>query len=89
MTDDEVQMAIANANPALVFAIERDHLASQTKDVQRRLFGLHGVIRCFRDAVTNDNPDVTDGLVTVLSELENLADTTETIADRIEKLANH
>lgn len=81
-----VDEATAKANPGLSFRIERDHLASQTQEIQRRLYGLEGVIRCFRNAVSNDNPDVNDGLITVLSELDNLAEMADTVADRLEKL---
>jgi hypothetical protein len=80
------QTAIASLDPALSFQIQRDHLNSEVKQIQGRLFGLQGVLRCFRALLQSDNPDVVDGLICCLSELESLADVTETVAEKLQAM---
>jgi hypothetical protein len=86
MTTKEVQKAIAASDPVLVFQIECNHLHDEAAVIQNRLYGLAGVIRCFQSITGTSNPNVVDGMVTVVAELEALADKAEYISDHIAEL---
>jgi hypothetical protein len=87
MTTEEVQTAIANANPALVFQVEKESLLSELWEIQKRLYGLQCVGRCLQSTLCPDRIlDVEESLTTVCSELATLADKTEMVWSRLEKL---
>ncbi|MBE9204883.1 hypothetical protein IQ218_17430 [Synechocystis salina LEGE 06099] len=89
MTTEEVQAAIANANPALVFKVEKESLLDELWEIQKRLYGLQSVSRCLQSALSPDRIlDIEESLTTVCFELATLADKTEMAWGRLDRLGN-